>query len=95
MKKLAVLAFVLMVVISACGAPATPAAVVANTSAPTIEPPNTGDINPNMWYRLTNKFLGAGRSLDTYSDGKNAPFMGEAGNFSGQLWTLTPIEPIK
>ena len=89
MKKLAVLAFVLVLVILACGAPATPAAVVANTSAPAVESPTTGEINPNMWYRLTNKFLGEGRSLDTYSNGKNDPFMGETGNFNGQFWTLT------
>jgi hypothetical protein len=90
MKKLAVLAFVLMVVFVACGSPATPAAVVANTSAPVVEPPTTGEINPDMWYRLTNNFLGEGRSLDTYSGDKNDPFMGETGNFIGQFWKLTP-----
>ena len=91
MKKLAILAFVLIVVIVACGAPATPAAVVANpSSTPAVQPPTTGEIDPNMWYRLTNKFLGEGRSLDTYSNGKNDPFMGETGNFNGQFWKLTP-----
>ncbi len=47
-------------------------------------------INTDYYYRLTNTFLGDGRSLDTYSDGANAPFMGNTGNYSGQLWKLTP-----
>ncbi len=36
------------------------------------------------WYRLTNMFLKEARSLDTYSNANNAPFMGQTGNFSGQ-----------
>ena len=42
--------------------------------------------------RLTTETLGDGFSLDTYSDGTNAPFMGETGDFSGQLWKLQPAE---
>lgn len=80
MKKLALVACLLLVVMVACGAPATPA----------VEPTTAGNIDPNLWYRLTNTFLGAGRSLDTYGDGTNAPFMGETGDFSGQFWRLTP-----
>lgn len=41
-------------------------------------------------YRLTGRTLGEGSSLDTYSDGGNAPFMGETGDYSGQCWRLTP-----
>lgn len=57
----------------------------SNTSSSTLK------IDPNKWYRLTNSYLKGGRSLDTYSDGENKPFMGETGNFSGQYWKLTPI----
>ncbi len=47
--------------------------------------------DPNRWYRLTNMFLGDGRSLDTYSDALNAPFMGNTGYYSGQYWRITPL----
>lgn len=39
---------------------------------------------------MTNQGLGKGQSLDTYSDGENAPFMGETGEYSGQFWKLSP-----
>jgi serralysin len=42
------------------------------------------------WYRLTNSFLTDSRALDTYSNANNAPFMGQAGNYSGQYWSITP-----
>ena len=47
------------------------------------------EIDPRSYYRLTNSFLGPGRSLDTYSDGENALFMGQTGSSSGQFWKLT------
>src|SRR5205823_3556427 len=40
-------------------------------------------------YRLTNMFLGPDRSLDTYSDGGNTPFMGQSGDYGGQRWHPT------
>ncbi len=43
------------------------------------------------FYRLSNYFLGTSRSLDTYSNGNNAPFMGTNGNYSGQLWKFIPL----
>lgn len=49
-------------------------------------------IDTSKSYRLTNGFLGTERSLDTYSNGKNAPFMGDAGDTSGQVWILIPYE---
>ncbi len=48
-------------------------------------------IDTDYYYRLTNSFLGEGRSLDTYSNGNNEPFMGQTGNYSGQLWKFTPV----
>ncbi len=51
---------------------------------------NAQDIDPNYYYRLTNSFLKEGRSLDTYSNGKNEPFMGKTGSYSGQMWKFTP-----
>jgi hypothetical protein len=45
----------------------------------------------NGYYRLTNMFLGEGRALDTYSNGKNDPFMGNTGNYGGQYWKLTQV----
>ena len=39
---------------------------------------------------MTNIHLGADRSLDTYSDGENAPFMGQSGTYSGQCWHVAP-----
>jgi hypothetical protein len=47
-------------------------------------------IDTNATYRLTNAFLGDVRFLDTFSDGNNDPFMGKTGNYSGQLWKITP-----
>jgi hypothetical protein len=47
---------------------------------------------PNRYYRLTNKFLGAGRSLDTYSSELNQPFMGNSGSFTGQYWKITHVQ---
>jgi immune inhibitor A len=38
------------------------------------------------YYRLTNVSLGADLSLDTYSNGENAPFMAQSGNETGQRW---------
>lgn len=43
------------------------------------------------WYRFTNMFLGEDRSLDTYSNAGNEPFMGDTGNYSGQYWQFTPL----
>lgn len=48
-------------------------------------------IDTAYYYRLSNSFLGTSRSLDTYSDGQNAPFMGKTGSYTGQLWKLTPL----
>ena len=47
-------------------------------------------IDTNYYYRLTNDFLGDGRSLDTYAGDTNKPFMGTTGNYTGQFWRLTP-----
>lgn len=65
-------------------------ALSADTSAPgprwQLVPLDDG------FYRLTTETLGDGFSLDTYSDGTNAPFMGETGDYSGQFWKLTAAE---
>lgn len=67
-------------------------------SAPKATPPPqpvnnlpAAAVDVNYYYRLTNTFLGEGRSLDTYSNGNNDPFMGKTGNYSGQYWQLTPL----
>ena len=49
-------------------------------------------VDSSKWYRLTNEFLGATRSLDTYSDGENAPFMDTTSAATGQLWKFTPLK---
>ena len=49
-------------------------------------------VDSSKWYRLTNEFLGATRSLDTYSDGENAPFMDKSSEAAGQLWKFTPLK---
>jgi hypothetical protein len=49
------------------------------------------EIGPKSYYRLTNSYLGPGRSLDTSSVGGNDLFMGQTGNYSGQFWKLTPL----
>jgi hypothetical protein len=48
-------------------------------------------VDPNRWYRLRNAHLGDGRSLDTYSNGNNDPFMAATGPQSGQRWKITPL----
>ncbi len=55
----------------------------------TIE--SQAQIDTDYYYRLTNTFLKEGRSLDTYSNGDNTPFMGQTGNYSGQHWKFTPL----
>lgn len=52
---------------------------------------NAPPIDPNYYYRLTNEALGPKRSLDTYSNANNQPFMGQTGNYSGQFWKFTPL----
>jgi len=47
--------------------------------------------DPNYYYRLTNDFLGAGESLDTFSGGGYECYMGTTGGFTGQFWYFTPI----
>jgi len=66
-------------------APAKPQPPAIETTASSFQP------DPNMWYRLTNSFLGDGRSLDTYSGTDNRPFMGQTGNYSGQYWRFTAV----
>ena len=46
--------------------------------------------NPALSYRLTNSFLGGGRSLDTYGSAPYAPFMG-TGDATGQHWKLSHV----
>jgi M6 family metalloprotease-like protein len=48
-------------------------------------------IDPTRWYRLSNLFLGDGRSLDTYGGDVNEPYMGATGDLTGQYWKLTPL----
>lgn len=43
------------------------------------------------YYRLTNAFLNENRSLDTYSNMNNTPFMGQTGNYSGQYWSIQAV----
>ncbi len=45
----------------------------------------------SYYYRLSNDFLGTGRSLDVASTGTNAPFMATSSTASGQYWQLTPL----
>jgi len=49
-------------------------------------------INTNIYYRLTTQWQGAGKSLDVVNDGVNNRIqLANTGNFTGQLWKLTPL----
>lgn len=57
------------------------------TTAPA--PLESTTVDTTHWYRLTNQFLGEGRSLD--SD-ESEPYLAESGDYSGQYWKLTPLD---
>lgn len=45
-------------------------------------------------YRLTTLWQGEGLSLDIVNDGTNTtPLLAKTGNFSGQLWKVSPVGP--
>lgn len=46
-------------------------------------------IEPGL-YKLTNRFLGGGRSLEAASNGDSNPFMGGSGNNRRQTWQIVP-----
>lgn len=46
----------------------------------------------NGYYRLTNKWLGDGKSLDVVNDGTNSKIqLAESKRVTGQAWKLTPV----
>lgn len=45
-------------------------------------------MDTSVFYRLTNGFLGPGRSLDVRSDGSGQLSMGTSNDSSGQKWRL-------
>jgi hypothetical protein len=47
--------------------------------------------DPAFYYRLTNMFQGATKSLDTFSNTFGC-YMGNSGSFTGQRWYFTPID---
>ena len=50
----------------------------------------------NGYYRLTTLWQGDGKSLGVINDGVNNKLqLANTGNFSGQLWKLTPIRAVK
>ena len=59
-------------------------------------PVNRSDVwkltEDNGWYRITSKSQ-PGKSIDIINDGKenNLPQLADTGNWSGQLWKLTPV----
>jgi hypothetical protein len=59
----------------------------AQANAQQAQAPNT-----QVYYRLTTKWCGDDMSLDVVNDSKanNQLILAKTGNFSGQLWKLTP-----
>ncbi|HEX8705903.1 MAG TPA: hypothetical protein VF815_44115 [Myxococcaceae bacterium] len=55
-------------------------------------PPVSSDFDARCYYRLTTLWQGEGMSLDILHDGKanNVPLLARTGNYTGQLWKLTP-----
>lgn len=64
------------------------------TPAPptTSTPPVSAAFDARCYYRLTTLWQGEGMSLDILYDGKanNVPILAKTGNYTGQLWKLTP-----
>ncbi|MBU8899477.1 RICIN domain-containing protein [Corallococcus sp. M34] len=55
-------------------------------------PPASATFDARCSYRLTTLWQGEGMSLDILNDGKanNVPILAKTGNYSGQMWKLTP-----
>ena len=54
----------------------------------TVEDPYA--IDPNMWYRLSNRFRNDGEAVDCCHPEGN-PFVIDEGNFTGQYWRFMPL----
>lgn len=69
--------------------PTTPTPTPPVTPAP---PPVFAPFDARCYYRLTTLWQGDGMSLDIIGDGKanNIPILARTGEYSGQLWKLTP-----
>ena len=44
------------------------------------------------YYRLSNKYLGTSKALDTYANTHGLHMSDATNNYSGQYWKLTQIE---
>ena len=70
-------------------------------SSGTLQMAATGDSTSQQWrfqpnpagskttYALSTIFLGEGRRLDVYGNDKTTPHLAHAGDYSGQIWTMT------
>ena len=48
-------------------------------------------VENNTWYRLTNRYIGTSKALDTYSDTHGLHMSSTINNYSGQYWNFTPL----
>lgn len=57
-----------------------------------VEEVNSPVFDSSAYYRLTNQWQGAGKSLDILNDKEaNKPILAKTGNYTGQLWKITAI----
>jgi Ricin-type beta-trefoil lectin domain-like len=71
--------------------PAAPAAAMTLSPPVIATPPAEAEataFDTRFYYRLTNDFLGQGKSLDVYNDGSYRLRMSESADSPGQLWQL-------
>jgi hypothetical protein len=69
-------------------------------SSGTLQMANSGNFSGQYWrfipnpspssptYALYTQFLGPNKRLDVYGDDKTKPHLADAGNYSGQIWTI-------
>ena len=48
-------------------------------------------VENNTWYRLTNRYIGTSKALDTYSDTHGLHMSSTNNNYSDQYWNFTPL----
>ena len=70
-------------------------------SSGTLNMAPTGSFSGQRWrfvsytnrpgtYYVYSQFLGSNKRLDVYGNDKTKPHLADAGNYSGQIWSVTP-----
>jgi hypothetical protein len=99
MKKMFVIAALVVVILSACGTPPTaaptavpPTAVATAVPPPTAIPPTPTPqppVDDNTWYQMYPKSK-ADMAVDIWNDGNNGVALVAPGDYSGQYWRFMP-----